>query len=181
MPASTFSPNHEPSPLVTGRERRMPEEQQRAMAGWIIQAHLSGRNLPVHVGGMHDRMLVDRIARMDAKEILATLQELYGLKWWSMDEFRRVFVDGALEGWRPGTLVQQTSVSLRIVSTTCPLGADVERDPRTCVACQATQRHAAYLALIGQVEDVRFDRLMSRGESACELNVIFRPHPRSSP
>jgi hypothetical protein len=47
------------------------------------------------------------------------------------------------------------------------------------------ERHAAYLTLIGQVADVRFDRGMSTGESACEMLIQFRqrrgkpnePHP----
>lgn len=158
----------------------LSEADRRAIAGLVLHAHLAGRTLPEHLAELPDRMLVDRIARMDAKEILATLQELYGVGWWSKEEFRRAFVDGALQGWRPGTLVQARPSGLRIVSTTCPLGADVERDARACEACQATQRHAAYLALIGQVEDVRFGRLMSQGEGGCELTITFRPErPRS--
>ena len=156
----------------------LDDDARRRLAGFILHAQLAGRDLPDHVGDIPDRMLVDRLGRMDAKEILATLQELYGVEWWTKEEFQRAFVDGALQGWRPGTLVQQRAGGLRIVSTTCPIAADVEKDPRLCQACQAIQKHAAYLALIGQVQDVSVDRVMSRGESACELNVTYRREPR---
>lgn len=153
------------------------DERLRETAGFVLHAHLADRTLPEHLGDVPDRMLVDRLARIDAKEVLAVLQDVYGIDWWDAEAFERAFVRGALEGWRPGSLVQRTPDALRIVSTTCPIAADVERDPRLCDACQAIQRHAAYLALIGQVKDVHVDRLMSRGESACELHVEFRPAP----
>lgn len=150
------------------------DEEKRAMAGFILHAHLAGRRLPEHLGDVPDRMLVDRLARMEAKELLATLQQIYGVDWWDREAFKRVFVEGAIQGWKPGTLVQQRPTSLRIVSTTCPIAADVETDKRACEMCQAVQRHAAYLALIGQVEDVAFARVMADGESACEMSVRFR-------
>ena len=155
------------------------DEWRRAVAGFVLHAQLAGRNLPEALADIPDRMLVDRLARMDAKELLATLQELYGFEWWDKDAFERAFVHGALEGWRPGSLVQHPPGRLRIVSTTCPIAADVERDPRLCQSCQALQKHAAYLTLIGQVAEVRVDRVMSRGESACELNITFRPERRA--
>lgn len=149
-------------------------EALRAMAGAIFHAQLAGRILPEHLGDIPDHMLVDRLARMDAKELLATLQDVFGVEWWNKEEFQRAFVQGAIQGWKPGTLVQKRTDGLRIVGTTCPVAAEVERDPRVCEMCQALHRHAAYLALMGQVADVSFDRVMSKGESACELNVKFR-------
>lgn len=157
----------------------MDEDRRRAMAGWILHAHLAGRVLPEHVGDIPDRVLVDRLARMDAKEVLDTLRELYDVDWWDRASFERVFVEGALEGWRPGSLVQRLPGKLRVVSTTCPIAADVEKDPRLCEACRALQKHAAYLALIGQVQDIDMPRVMSKGESACELDVTFRPSTRT--
>ena len=157
------------------------EAMRRAVAGFLLQASLAGRKLPEHLGDVPDRLLVDRLARMDAKEVLATLQELYGVEWWDREEFERAFLEGAIRGWKPDTLVQRKPDGLRVVSTTCPVAADVEKDARTCEACRAIQKHAAYLALIGQVEDVRFDRLMSKGESACEMNVKFRAATRNRP
>lgn len=156
------------------------ESEKRAIAGFVLHAHLAGRSLPEHLGDIPDRMLVDRLARMDAKEVLATLQELYGLEWWDKESFERVFVRGALEGWRPGTLVQHPAGRLRVVSTTCPIAADVAKDARLCVACQSLQKHATYLALIGQVADVHVERVMSKGESACELDVTFRAERRTA-
>lgn len=147
---------------------------RRAIAGFVLHSQLAGRNLPEHLGDVPDRMLVDRLARMDAKEILATLAEIYDITWWDKESFERAFVRGALEGWRPGSLVQRTPGRLRVVSTTCPIAADVERDPRQCEACRAIQKHAAHLALIGQVSEVRVDRTMAKGESSCELNVLLR-------
>lgn len=164
--------------MTTRTSQVLDEEAQRRLAGFILHAQLAGRTLPRHMGDMPERMIVDRLARMDAKEVLATLQELYGVEWWTKEEFQRAFVDGALQGWRPGTLIQQRPDGLRIVSTTCPIAADVEKDPRLCVACRALQKHAAYLALIGQVEDVRQHRLMSNGESSCETDITFRREPR---
>ena len=167
--------------MKASREAPVPDDDaRRRLAGFLLHAQLAGRNLPERVGDMPDRMIVDRLARMDAKELLATLQELYGVEWWTKEEFQRAFVDGALQGWRPGTLVQERPDGLRIVSTTCPIAADVEKDPRLCRSCRAIQKHAAYLALIGQVEDVSVDRVMSKGDSACELNVKFRPEPKRS-
>ena len=157
------------------------DELRRAIAGFVLHAHLAGRRLPEHIAGLPDRMLVDRLARMDAKEVLATLKDVYDIAWWDKESFDRAFVQGALAGWRPGSLIQHAPGKLRVVSTTCPIAAEVERDPRLCQSCQALQRHAAYLALIGQVEDVHVERLMSRGESACELQVTFRPERRARP
>lgn len=148
---------------------------RRAIAGFALHARLAGRHIPDHVAGIPDRMFVDRLARMDAKELLAFLQEIYGVAWWDRKSFERAFVAGALEGWRPGSLLQHAPGGLRVVSTSCPIGAEVEKDPRLCQACQSIQKHAAYLALIGQVEGVGFDRLISKGASSCEMNVKFRP------
>lgn len=154
------------------------EDWRRATAAFVLHAHLAGRKLPEHLADIPDRMLVDRLARMDAKEVLATLREIYDIAWWDKESFDRAFVEGALDGWRPGSLVQRTPGKLRVVSSTCPIAGDVEKDPRLCGACQALQKHAAHLALIGQVRSVSFERLMSKGESACELNVTFRDEQR---
>lgn len=154
------------------------EERRRAVAGFLLHAQLAGRQLPEHLGDIPDRMLVDRLARMDAKELLASLLELFGIEWWNRDTFVRAFVEGALKGWRPGTLVQETPSRLRVVSRACPIAAEVERDPRLCEACQDLQKHAAYLALIGQVESVAFEQLMSKGDGVCELNIRFREGSR---
>jgi hypothetical protein len=150
------------------------DERRRAIAGFILHAQLAGRHLPEHLGDMPDRMLVDRLARMDAKEVLARLQELYEVEWWTKEAFQRAFIEGAIQGWKPGALFQRKPNGLRVVSTTCPIAADVEQDPRLCEACRAIQKHAAYLALIGQVEDVRQERVMSKGESSCDLEITFR-------
>lgn len=158
--------------VIAGRP--LTDERKRATAGALLQAYLAGRNLPEHVGDLPDRMLVDRLARMDAKEILATLQEIGGVEWWDKEAFERVFVDLALGGWRPGSVTRREPGRLRVVSTTCPIAAEVARDPRLCALCQGIQRHAAYLALIGQVSEVSLPQLMSRGESACELDVSYR-------
>lgn len=111
---------------------------------------------------------------MDAKELIETLREIYDIKYWDRESFERAFVEGALAGWRPGSLLQRGADSLRIVSTTCPVAADVEKDPRLCQSCRALQVHAAYLALIGQVEGIDAGRVMSRGESACEITIRYR-------
>lgn len=163
-----------------GLKPELTEDEKRAIAGFILHSQLAGRTLPEHLADIPDRMLVDRLARLDAKEVLATLQELYGVEWWDVGSFERVLVRGALEGWRPGSLVQRLPDKLRVVSTTCPIAADVEKDPRLCESCQAFQKHAAYLALIGQVQDVHMERLMSKGESACEMSVTFRPDRRTT-
>lgn len=149
-------------------------ELKQRIAAFVMHAPLAGRRLPQHLGDMPDRMLVDRLARMDAKELLETLREIYQVEHWDRETFEKAFIEGALEGWRPGSLVQHGPKSLRIVSTTCPVAADVEQDLRTCEVCRAIQRHAAYLALIGQVEGVEFTSLISRGESACEAIIHYR-------
>lgn len=150
------------------------EDWRRRTAGFVVQSILSGRRLPEHLAGLDDREMVSRLARMDAKELLDTLREVYEIPYWTRESFQRVVVEGALQGWRPGSVARETPTGLRLVSTTCPVAADVERDPRICLACQDLQRHAAYLALIGQVESVDFSQLMSRGEGACEMNVRWR-------
>lgn len=146
----------------------------RATASALIHAQLAGRELPHDLPGLTDRQAVDRIARMDAKELLATLRDLYGVAHWDIEAFERAFLEGALDAWRPGALVQHRAQGLRVVSSSCPIASDVEKDPRLCVMCQDIQRHAAYLALVGRVRDVRFERLMSRGESSCEIDIDLR-------
>lgn len=151
-----------------------PEEIKRRIASFLMHAQLGGRRLPEHLGDIPDRMLVDRLARADAKDLLETLREIYDVKHWDRESFEKAFVEGVLDGWRPGSLVQRGIQSLRIVSTVCPVASDVEKDARICQACRAIQSHAAYLALIGQIERVEFTRLMSRGESACEATIHYR-------
>lgn len=149
--------------------------ERRLVAGAALHAFLSGRQLPEHLPHLPDGQIVDRLTRADAIEFLSILKELYGVSWWNEDEFKRAFLDGALAGWRPGTLVQRSPRQIRIVSTECPIAADVESDPRACDACQAFQRHAASLALFGGVKDVTFRQRMSRGDSACEVEIDLRP------
>jgi hypothetical protein len=159
-------------------ERLSPREAfRRILAGRALHARLSGVAIPAHPAGTRDGRPLDRFARANARELLAILKDVYGVPWWDPESFERAFVHGALEGWRPGSLIQRSATGLRVVSTTCPIASDVEKDPRLCDACRALQAHAAYVALLGQVEDARVDRVMSRGESACELNVAYRREP----
>ncbi len=162
---------------------RIPYDEawRRATAGFLFHAQLADRRLPEHLADIPDHLLVDRLARMDAKELLETLKEIYEVRWWDRESFERAFVHGALAGWRPGSLIQHKPNGLRVVSTTCPIAADVENDPRLCQSCQRMQKHAAYIALVGQVEAVEMDRTMSRGESACELNIRFRAQRPPTP
>lgn len=150
------------------------DELRRMVAGRVLHAQLAGRRIPPHVAGIPDRLLVERIARMDAREVLAVLADIYDVQHWSVEEFERVFVRGALAGWRPGSLVQRSPGRMRVVSTTCPLASDVDADARVCEGCRAFQRHAAYLSMIGQVESAGVTQAMSRGDGACELNVVLR-------
>lgn len=150
------------------------EARLRATASALFHAQLAGRRLPAGLPGLTERQVVDRLARMDAKEILETLRELYGVGYWTVEEFERAFIEGALDAWHAGSLVQHKPNGLRVVSTSCPIAREVEKDPRLCTMCQDLQRHAAFLALIGQVRDVRFERLMSRGESSCEVDIDLR-------
>lgn len=170
-----------PGRLASKASQAPPDAREawlRATGALVLHAHLAGRALPERLGDVPARMLVDRLARMDAKAVLATLQDVYGIERWDMESFDRAFIEGALGGWRPGSLVQHAPGKLRVVSTTCPIGAEAEKDPRICEVCQAFQKHTAYLALVGQVEDVRIPRRMSQGESACELRITFRPPAR---
>lgn len=164
-------------PMKTEPNLPLPKDEAwlRAVAGFMMNAQLAGRKIPEHIGDVPDRMLVDRLARESAKQLLAGLQEVYGVDWWDKASFERAFVRGALEGWRPGSLIQTSPGQLRVASTTCPIAAEVEKDPRLCQSCQALQKHAAYVALFGQVGDVTFERVMSKGSSACEFTLSYRP------
>lgn len=155
--------------------RILTDDERRRIAGFVLHAYLAGRKLPDHVAGVPESQIVDRLMRADAKEMLETLRDLYGVAWWTREEFERAFVEGALAGWKPDTAtVSARGPELRVISTSCPIAAEVDKDRRLCDACQALQRHAAYLAMFGQVEDVAFEQLMSEGDGACELRVAMR-------
>lgn len=148
---------------------------RRRSASAAIHAILRGRELPAHLVGLNDREMLSRIARADAKKLLDAIRDVYGLRYWDKETFRAAVLEGAFGGWRPGMLVRETPEGLRLVSTTCPIASDVERDARLCTLCQDIQLHATYLALVGQVDGVRFDRLMAKGEGACEMTIRWRP------
>lgn len=148
---------------------------RRRLAGVLLHGTLAGRALPESVEGLTGQPLVDRIARMQAKELLETLKEIYGIDHWDHAAFEKAFVEGALEGWKPGTTVQDLPHRLRVLSHACPIADEVDKDPRVCSMCQAVQTHAARLALRGDVQDASFSQLMSRGDGACQLDVVLRP------
>lgn len=153
---------------------------RRRLAGVLLHGTLAGRKLPENVEGLTGQRLVDHVARMQAKELLDTLKEIYGIDHWDHAAFENAFVEGALQGWKPGSDVQDLPHRLRVLSHACPIADEVEKDARVCSMCQAVQTHAARIALRGDVQDAYFSQLMSRGDGACQLDVVLRPRGKQA-
>jgi hypothetical protein len=150
------------------------EARLRRAAGALVHAYLANRRLPDYLPGEPSRLAAAIVAWEDAPELLATVAELFGVKRWTREEFLRVFIEGALAGWQPGLVVHESSGGVRILAPTCPVSADVERDPRVCQACQALHEQAARVALPGRVASVDFNQLIADGDAACEVNIRWK-------
>lgn len=151
-----------------------PDAWKRAVAGFLVHASLAGRRLPPFVPGEPRGLAALRVASYEAPGFLENLADVYGVKEWTLDEYERVFLRGALEGWRPGSVVKEEPGRLRIVASLCPLAAEAEADPRVCQTCRAFQEQVTRLALPGQVERVRHASLITRGEGACVTEVDLK-------
>ena len=154
-----------------------PEAWKRAVAGFLVHASLAGRRLPPFVPGEPRGLAALRVASHEAPAFLENLEDVYGVKEWTLDEYERVFLRGALEGWRPGSAVKEEPGRLRVVSGTCPLAAEADADPRVCQACRAFQEQVTRLALPGQVERVRHTSLITSGDGVCVTEIELKDAP----
>lgn len=148
------------------------ERVRRERAGALMQLAMDLRHLPDFLPGEPSGIAAASAASQLAPIVLEELAALYDVRTWTTDEFVRAYVEGALSAWKPGTRVERSSSALRIISPVCPVGAEVELDPRTCQMCRALHAEVAKRAIGASVE---YGDLISRGEAACITVVKLRP------
>lgn len=151
---------------------RLPAERQAALAGALVNARLAGRLPPPWDSS---GLAAFREASREAPELLRELARLYRVRRWTYPAYRRVVLLGAMAAWKPGSKVLDRPEGVELVSETCPLGAEAERDPAVCRYCRAFQETLARAALPGQVESVEWRETLARGEATCHQAIRLRP------
>lgn len=159
-------------------ETPLPGEiRQRERAGMLLQMELDRRHLPDFLPGEPSRLAASTTAAELAPGFIEKLARLYRVRRWGRDAFMRAYVRGALEGWRPGQRVEERPDLIRVVSYSCPLAAEAELDPRACQMCRAFHGEVAQRTMGSDVRDVRFDRILTRGDATCTMTVSLREAP----
>lgn len=161
-------------------ETRRPDPRPRdadAEAAALLQAYFDSGPLPAPVPGAPVRLVTVVQALRDAPALAAELQRIYGLERWDGAAFRRWFLEGALAAWRPGTTVGADASGMTVRSPVCPLLAQASADPRVCQLCQAVQEVLARSAMPGQLGEVRFRELATRGAPACTVRLEGKEAP----
>lgn len=156
------------------RSRYATDEERRPLAAFILRAALAGRALPPHIPGEPSGLVAKQVAEVIGPDLLEALAVIYDVKTWTPEEYERVFIRGALAGWRPETIVLSEPGRFRVIAPNCPLASETRRDPRTCQACRAIQEEATRLALPGQVENAGFRQVIAQGDRVCEFDVELR-------
>lgn len=153
---------------------RLSPENRAALAGALMHARLAGR-LPPLVPYEPAGMAAFHAAAREAPALLRDLARLYGVRRWTYPLYRRVVLEGAMAAWRPGSTIVDRADGADVLSGTCPLGAEAERDPRACAYCRAFQEMLARTALPGRVETVEFPETIVRGDATCRQEIRLRP------
>ncbi|MFA5862108.1 MAG: hypothetical protein WDA16_10480, partial [Candidatus Thermoplasmatota archaeon] len=104
---------------------------------------------------------------------MSRLAEIYDIASWDFPTFRRAYVEGALAGWKPGTVFTEWGVGVRVTSPGCPLLEEAARDFRACRTCQLLHDRCARLALGRDIRSVAFLRLATLGAPACVIDFRF--------
>lgn len=141
----------------------MAEQARREQAGRLYQQHL-------------DRWIATEGDPAVVASLVDALARLHGVKQWDEAAFGRAVVDGALRGWRPDSRAIAYAGALRLVSTSCPLGAATEADGSACDLCVSFQREVVRRTRPGH--EIAYDERIAHGESACVADV--RPRRRSA-
>lgn len=160
------------SPMEQTPGRTRSPLSRDEIAGALLRAYLERPRIAAYLPGEPSGAAAVAAAEESAPEFLETLGDIYGVRDWTPETFRRAFIDGALAHWRPGSKVQETGPdSLRIISDVCPSAGDVALDARVCQACRTFQQQVVRIALPAQVKEVRHDHLISRGDAVCTVDI----------
>jgi len=168
--AAYNDPTDSPQQSATG-ERIAERDERDALAGLVMHGHLKDHTTPQRLAS-HDNLIDEQ-----TQSLLDTLAEIYDIDTWDAATFQRIVLGKAAANWRPGLRIQPTVDGFRMISTTCPLAADHEADPRVCGSCQAFHAGLAKTAIATGLREVRIESLITRGDGACSLRFITNPNP----
>lgn len=115
-------------------------------------------------------------AESSVPHLLATLARVYRVRTWDTAEFRRVYAQGALAAWKPGTLVMTSARELRVCSSICPIGREAETDANRCAECRAVHTAAARVALGPAFRAAWFEEIIAHGDAVCVFVVQHAPN-----
>lgn len=160
---------------VSHRPARDPTLREKA--GRLYQEHLDRWILESHMADFRGAPE----ANGTVQHFLRELGRLYGVRHWTLESFERAFIQGAVLGWRPGTVTQRVNGGFRILSPTCPLGAATEVDSLACRACRSFQEAVAREALAERARFTSFSDLIADGNAVCDTLIRVREPARSSP
>lgn len=147
------------------------DTEKDALAASLLRGCVSGCALPPHLSGTSNVIVSALAASKAAPELLETLAEVYDVRDWDFDAFRRVFVEGAFAYWKLGTRVLYTGSRFRGISPRCPVGWEVQTNARVCQMCRALTKQAAQTAIAVDVEESTFDQFIARGDAVCAMTI----------
>lgn len=154
--------------------REPPFGPKDLAAARLLDTAIDPEELPVYVPGEPWGLAALEVATAIAPALMDALAELYGLDTWDAETFRDHYLGGALAAWRAGLHIEDTGDEIHIGGVACPLLSAASRDPRACHMCQLMHQAAARYAMGGQVDDLRFDALVTHGDATCEATLALR-------
>lgn len=166
---TTCEPRMPTEPTAPARPPRDP----RATA---LLRELRAEALPPFVPGEPRNVAALHAAERAAAALLRMLARKHKVQRWDWVGFRTYFLEGMMASAKDGTVVEDDR-EVRLTCTSCPLLEEARRDPRACGFCQLLPYAAARLAVPDEVEEVRYDGLITQGAPACTLRMVRRPRP----
>ncbi len=152
-------------------EHKLPFDDRDLAAARLLDAAIDPGKLPAFIPGEPWGLAALEVATEITPALMDALAELYGLDAWDRESFREHYLGGALAAWRGDLHVQDAGDEIHLGAVGCPLLVQARRDPRACHMCQLVHEAAARHAMPGTVEEVRFERLIARGDDTCEATV----------
>ncbi|MGQ0536406.1 MAG: hypothetical protein ACT4PT_10065, partial [Methanobacteriota archaeon] len=162
-------------------DRMMPgralEEILDARAASVFRRNLRPEALPRFVPGEPAGLAAAETAAAIAPRILDGLAEIYGIREWDEATFLTFYVGRALPAWRGLLDVDIDDGRLRVAGPYCPLAPAARGDPRVCHMCRLVHEAAARIAAPGVFTEIRWDRLVPRGDVECAMVVRRKEVP----
>ncbi|MHB8584322.1 MAG: hypothetical protein ACYDDF_00585 [Thermoplasmatota archaeon] len=156
--------------------RRKPSDGPAADRRIFVRA-LEESALPPFLVGEPSRMAASIAAARITPSLLGDLAELHHLKEWTPEAFEAVFVERGLQGWHGDIAVARRPGGFVVRTARCPLTSAWQADPRACQLCCAVREQAAREAYGPALDSVRFPKLISHGDSVCEMRITALDRP----